>query len=196
MNIGQDVHSTPPGIPPAAPPHPTPRRKPSLILLSAVAAAALAIGGGIGFAAGHRPTPTTSGSAIPTTTNSPVPPPALSPQAAQAQTCEVLKTAYAPVERAIAERDKFNTRGWSDPDLLASVNALVDSMNNLIIKLEGSLSPATPSNLRTAVVEYVAGLRAVSISERNHASNEQLNGTSFFYNQVVDAPFTICGIPG
>lgn len=194
MNIGQDVHSTSPGIPPAPPPHP-PRRKPPLIVLAAVAAAALALGGGIGFAAGHRPTPTTGGPAIPTTTHTAAPP-QLSPQAAQAKTCDVLKTAYPPVERAIAERDKFNTRGWSDPDLLASVNALVDSMNNLIAKLEDSLSPSTPPNLQAAVVEYVAGLRAVSISERNHASNAQLNGTSFFYNQVVDAPFNICGIPG
>lgn len=123
-------------------------------------------------------------------------PAALTPAQAQAKTCVALRENYPAVSAAIDEREKYNTRPWSDPELLASVNSLVDSMNSLTVALEGSLSPETPSALRTATLEYIAGLRALSISERNHASNVQLNGTGLFYNQVVDAPLKICGING
>lgn len=194
MNIDQDVHSTPPGIPPAPPPHP-PRRKPPLIVLAAVAAAALALGGGIGFAAGHRPTPTTSGSAIPTT-DSPAPPPALSPQAAQAKTCDVLRNGYETVANAIDERNKFKVNDWTDPALLTATNHLVTVSSEFARNIEGSLGTSTPQELRAAALDYVVGLRALSISERNHAAAAQLNGVGSFYNQVVDAPLRICGIPG
>lgn len=110
--------------------------------------------------------------------------------------CGVLRDGYPAVSAAIDDRERFNTRAWSDPELLASVNRMVGTMTDLAVNLESSLTPSTPNDLRTAVLEYTAGLRAVSISERNHASNVQLNGTGLFYNQVVDAPLRICGIPG
>lgn len=100
------------------------------------------------------------------------------------------------MSRAIDEVETHNKDSWSDPALLGVSNRLVDAMNRLISVLENSLSPATPPELRRAVLEYVAGLRAVSISERSHASNTQLGGTGLLYNQVVDAPLRICGIPG
>lgn len=123
-------------------------------------------------------------------------PAALTPAQAQAKTCAALRANYPAVSAAIDDREKYNTRSWSDPELLASVNSLVDASGTLIVALEGSLTTATPPQLRTATLDYVAGLRALSISNRNHASNVQLNGTGLFYNQVVDAPLKICGIDG
>jgi hypothetical protein len=118
------------------------------------------------------------------------------PRHAMMKSCDVLRTNYPTVASAVDDREKYNTRSWNDPDLLASVNRLVDAMNTLAEKLEGSLNPDTPGGVRTAIVDYVAGLRAVSISERNHASNTQLNGTSLFYNQVMAPALRECGMPG
>lgn len=123
-------------------------------------------------------------------------PAALTPAQAQAKTCAALRENYPAVSAAIDEVEKYNKTSWSNPDLLAAINVEVDSMNKLVGALEGSLSPETPADLRIAVQNYVAGLRAVSISDRNHASDVQANGTGLFYNQVVDAPLKICGING
>ncbi|TDH48123.1 hypothetical protein E2F47_24990 [Mycobacterium eburneum] len=159
------------------------------VLMTAVAAAAalFAVTDRHGTAAPAAPPP-----ASPT----PEPEHTVTPEEAKAKTCNALKESYPAVSHAIDEREKYNTRPWSDPELLRSVNQLVDAMQTLSAKLEDSLQVSTPPELRSAVLDYIAGLRAVSISERNHASNVQLNGTGLFYNQVVDAPLRICGIQG
>ncbi|MGD9622332.1 MAG: hypothetical protein AB7G47_20100 [Mycolicibacterium sp.] len=115
--------------------------------------------------------------------------------ATQQKTCEILRAGYPAVSAAIDDREKFNTRSWSDPELLSSVNQLVEKMNRLATDLDTSLSEVAAPDFRAAIENYVAGLRAVSLSEQDHATNTQLNGTGLFYNQVVDVVLPMCGIP-
>jgi hypothetical protein len=146
------------------------------------------------YGLGRNSSPAPAPVAAPTSSTPPAPA-ALNPDAAQAQTCAVLKANYKNVANAIDNRNKFDKASWSDPGLLGAVNNLVSLGTNLADQLEDSLGPSTPPLLKTAVVEYVAGLRAMTISERNHAPNVQLNGTGLLYNQVMEAPLQICGIP-
>lgn len=194
-----------PPVPPYGPgapaplPYPAPprRRRGVLGAVAALGVVGVLAGVGVGaYAAGRNST-----SSTPPAPAGPAPAagpaaPVLSPEDAQAQTCGVLKANYQAVANAIDERNKFDKAPWSDPGLLGAVNTLVSLGMSLAEQLDASLSPSTPPQLRTAVVEYVAGLRAMSISERNHASNVQLNGSGLLYNQVVDAPLKLCGIPG
>lgn len=184
-------------VAPAPLPYPAPplRRRGVLSAVAAIGVVGLLAGVGVGaYAAGRSsaPVPVTP----PAPTASAAAAPVVSPEDAQAQTCGVLKAGYEGVANAIDDRNKYNSSPWTDPALLTSVNALVDVTSGLANKLENSLRPETPVNLRAAVVDYVSGLRALSISERNHAKDMQLNGVALFYNQVVDAPLHICGIPG
>ncbi|WP_454793819.1 hypothetical protein [Mycolicibacterium lutetiense] len=117
------------------------------------------------------------------------------PAAAKEATCGVLRSQYQGVATAVDEVERFNKLPWSDPNSIRTVNALVDSMTKMTADLEKSLSPSTPEDLRAAVMDYTAGLRAVTISQRDHASNEEINGTGLFYNRVLSAPLRICGIP-
>lgn len=180
---------------PPVPYPPRPRRSPAVAIVVAVGVAGLVAGVGagaygLGRSTSHAPAPVAA-----PTSSAPTAPAALSPEAAQAQTCGVLKANYETVANAIDERNKFNSAPWTDPGLLNAVNSLVAAGSGLADKLEASLQPATPANLRVAIVDYVAGLRALTISQRNHAKDMQLNGTALLYNQVVDAPLKICGIP-
>jgi hypothetical protein len=124
------------------------------------------------------------------------PPPVSSPEDAKAATCDVLRTQYPTVASAVNDVEQFNKLSWSDPNSIRTVNTLVATMSKLTSDLENSLVASTPEELRTAVLNYVAGLRAVTISQRDHASNEEINGTGLFYNRVLSAPLRICGIPG
>lgn len=127
-------------------------------------------------------------------------PPLVSPEpgpaAAKDATCSVLRSQYPGVASAVDEVERFNKLPWSDPNSVRTVNALVDAMATLTTDLESSLSPSTPDDLRGAVLDYTAGLRAVAISQRDHASNEEINGVGLFYNRVLGAPLRICGIAG
>ncbi|GLE59028.1 hypothetical protein NJBCHELONAE_43390 [Mycobacteroides chelonae] len=122
--------------------------------------------------------------------------PALSPAAAKAQTCTVLKTDYEAVANAIDARNRYTTNDWSDAGLLASTNHLVTATSDLANSLDKSLLPETPADVRAGVNDYVAALRALGTSQRNHAPSTQLNGVGEFYNQVVDIPLRLCGIQG
>ena len=118
------------------------------------------------------------------------------PGTAEEATCGVLRSGYENVANAIDERNRFNSTPWTDPAMIAATDALVGATGRLADQLEASLSSTTPNELRTAIVEYVAGLRALGISQRNHARDMQLNGVGALYNQVVEAPLRICGIVG
>jgi hypothetical protein len=120
----------------------------------------------------------------------------LTAAAAKERVCNALRTDYRAVADAIDEVDKYNKSPWTDPALLNAVNSEVDSINKLVHGLEASLVPEVPADLRAAVADYIAGLRAISISDRNHATNVQVNGTGLFYNQVLNPPLRICGIAG
>jgi hypothetical protein len=183
---------------PAPLPYPVRRRRRGLLGF-AVTLGVVAVTAGVGagaYVAGRSAAPAGPAQAVaaPTSVAPPIAP-TLSPEAAQAQTCGVLKANYRAVSDAIDAANKFDKTPWSDPAALSTVNNLVSLGMNFANQLEASLSPSTPPQLKTAVVEYVAALRATSISQRNHASNVQLNGTGLFYNQVVDQPLRICGIP-
>lgn len=127
-------------------------------------------------------------------------PPVVSPTpdaaAAKEATCAVLRSQYTGVASAVDDVERFNKLPWSDPNSIRTVNALVAAMSTMTADLESSLSSATPEDLRAAVLDYTAGLRAVTISQREHASNEEINGVGLFYNRVLGAPLRICGMPG
>ncbi|SLE83556.1 Uncharacterised protein [Mycobacteroides abscessus subsp. massiliense] len=174
-----------------APPAP-PSRGPRRGLTPVIAGVALVVGVGVGAIAGVS---LAGKESAPQSAVQSAPPPAtLTPSAAKDRVCNVLRTDYPAVSAAIDEVEKYNKSPWSDPLLLSAVNSEVDSINKLINGLETALTPEVPSDLRTAVLDYIAGLRAISISDRNHANNVQVNGTGLFYNQVLDAPLRICGI--
>lgn len=162
-------------------------------LIVGVAGLALVVGVGVGVIAGVAVSGRDStGPIAATTAVAPVEP--LTPAAAKERVCGALRADYPAVSYAIGESEKVNKLPWTDPVVLRAVNNEVDSMTKLITSLETSLTESTPSELRSAVNDYIAGLRAVSISQRNHAPDLQANGTGLFYNQVVDEPLRICGI--
>ena len=175
--------------PPAYSPYPSAKRRRSVPVAVAVGLTVLGamLGGGVAALITTRHT----AAAPPTTTLASTP---LTAAQAQAQTCGILKAQYEGVANAVDERNKHNQDPWTDPGLLSSVNTLVDLATRLATDLEKSLLPQTPPELRSAVIDYVAGLRAMSISERNHSKDLQLNGVALFYNQVLDSPLRLCGM--
>lgn len=185
-----------PTSPPLLYPGPPRRGRGAVGFVVGAVAAVLVAGVAVGaYAAGRSASPTAPARPAAPSNVAPYPPPTLTPEAAQAQTCGVLKTDYPGVAHAVEERNTFNHAPWTDPGLLASVDTLVTTASSLADKLERSLRPETPAALRSAVVDYVAGLRALSISERNHSKDLQLNGVALFYNQVLEPPLRICDIP-
>ncbi|MDM2402101.1 hypothetical protein PP613_23490 [Mycobacteroides abscessus] len=106
----------------------------------------------------------------------------------------MLHSDYESVADAIDGRNRFSANDWSNPELLAATNHLVIATTRLADNLEKSLSDATPSEFRISVNDYIAALRALGVSQRNHAPSTQLNGVGEFYNQVVDIPLKSCGI--
>lgn len=175
--------SGPPVTPPAA------RRRRVASIAAAVLAATLAAGG-TGYAIGrHHSAPT------PPTATAPAEADALSPAAATTRVCDALKAGYPAVVEAIDEDNAFRSAPWSDPNLLAAVNRFVTVATAFADRLEASLSQSTPPELRSAVIEYVAGLRAFSISERDHAPDSQINGTLQLYKQVRHPVLRLCGLP-
>lgn len=176
---------------PPPPPRPRWRRAVAVAVAGFVASVVLAVGAVALLSWIREPS-----TAPPPPSAAPPPAETLSPEAAQAKTCNVLAAGYESVANAIDERNRFNSAPWTDPALLTATNTLVSATWQLADELEASLDTHTPAALKSAVTEYVTGLRALSISQRNHARDMQLNGVGAFYNQVVDAPLRICGIAG
>lgn len=120
--------------------------------------------------------------------------PAMTAEQAKAETCAVLKEGYDRVADAVDEWNKYTSTPWSDPDLLRATDSLVYETSQLADKLDETLSDATPRDLRSAMGEYIVGLRAVAISRRDHAPDKELNGVALLYRQVMIPPLRICGI--
>ncbi|SKQ74231.1 hypothetical protein [Mycobacteroides abscessus] len=116
--------------------------------------------------------------------------------AAQERTCGVLRSGYPSVTTAIDTRNKFVHEPWTDSGRVESSVVVAKATGKLADDLDESLSADVAVPLRSAVVNYIAALRAVSVSETDHASDKQLNGVWAFYNNMVDAPLNICGIAG
>ncbi|WP_071288230.1 hypothetical protein [Mycolicibacterium llatzerense] len=166
-----------------------------IALAVGVGVAGLVAGVGVGaYGLGRSSSPAP---ATPVAAPSAPPAPAVvSPEDAQAQICGVLKANYESVANAIDDRNKFKINDWGNPDLLTSTNNLVAATQSLANQLESTLVSSASPNVKSAMTEYIAGLRALGISQRNHAPADQLNGVALFYNQVLSAPLHICGIPG
>lgn len=183
------IPTPPPPVPSwvgAPPPAVGSSRRLGRVAAAAGVAAALAVTGIGSYLLGrHHSPPAVAGSA----------PGELSPSDAQAQVCGVLKAGYPSVVSALDEDNRFRSAPWSDPNLLAAVNQLVVTATDLADRLDASLTPSTPPELRTAATEYAAGLRAFSISERDHAPDSQINGTLQFYKQVRQPVLRLCGLP-
>ena len=68
-------------------------------------------------------------------------------------------------------------------------------LTSMISGIESALnSGPVPPELRRATQEYVAAVRAVDISDQQHASNKQISGVNRFYNSVNKRPRELCGI--
>lgn len=115
--------------------------------------------------------------------------------AAQQKTCEVLRSGYPAVSAAIDDRSRFTVNDWNNPEIVGAADRLATQAQSLATSLETSLSTTASDNFHTAIVDYVTGLRALAISERAHAAAKQLNGVAVLYNQVVEPPLQMCGIP-
>jgi len=178
-----------PGMMPSAPMSGPPSRRGRVAVSVAAAILALAGAGVGGYMLGSQRPAAAAPAVAPTEAD------ALSPDAAQARVCDVLKSGYAEVAALIKENNQYKSAPWSDPNFLNAINNFVASGSDFADRLESSLTPATPPQLRSAVVEYVSGLRALTISARNHAPDSQINGTGQFYNQSRHAPLRLCGLP-
>ncbi len=200
MNTGYDVRSDQPapgaGVPGLAlgvPPRRTARRT-IAIAAAGASAAVLAAAAVILILADNKD------SSGPSTPSVPGPQPVSAAErqaAAQERTCGVLRNGYESVAAAIDERNKYSQSPWTDPALLTASGNVASTTERLANDLDTSLLAGdTPPVLRSAVVNYVAALRATSVSEQGHASDKQLNGIAMYYNRVVDAPLNICGIRG
>ncbi len=171
-----------------------PRRRVPIALAVSIGVAGLVAGVGVGaYALGRSsaPAPATPAAAP----SAPPAPAVVSPEDAQAHTCGVLRANYEGVANAIDDLNKIKVNDWTNPELLAAANNLVTVAQGLADKLQDTLTPSTPLNVRAATTDYIAGLRALSIGQRNHAPAKELNGVALLYNQVLDAPLQICGIP-
>lgn len=213
MTIGQEprqeAHAYPPtgyaGPPPPAygppgvfvPQQRSRRRRTIAIAVAAgVVAGVVAATATVAITSGRHSSTPAAPAAVPVPPQASSAPAPLTPEAAQAQTCAVLKAGYEPVANAIDARNRFQVNDWTDPALLSATSSLISVATGLAADLERSLEDSTPPELRLATIDYITGLRALSISERDHSSAKQLNGVGALYNQVVDAPLRLCGIPG
>ena len=186
----------PPPWPPAPPPRPARRWSTLTVVLTAVASAVVAgvVAGGATLIVSRSDEDRSASPPNPTALPAP-PPPSVTAEEAQDQVCAVLRGGYETVAHDIDVRNTFKVNDWTDPAVLGAANNLVSSTSSLADKLQHALSPAAPDRFANTVNSYIAGLRALAISEQNHAPASQLNGVGDFYNQVMDAPLRLCGIP-
>lgn len=128
-----------------------------------------------------------------------VPPPAVSSAAESASTvqervCGVLKSGYPAVMQAIQDANEFETTPWSDPAVVRVTNVLVRETDGLASELEAALGDNASGKLRAAVMEFITGLRALSMTERDHAGDEQMNGVAALYNRSRHGALQACGL--
>ena len=164
--------------------------------LAATVVFALVLGGVIGGAIGvHAFSRTT---AAPTVISAAAPTPApleLSPDEAKAKVCKALADNYPALVHVTQEKKKYNSSPWDDPGFLHALSNEHRVLTAMISDIELALnSGPVPPELRSATQEYVAAVRAVDISDQQHASNKQRSGVNRFYNSVNKAPRELCGI--
>lgn len=194
----------PPGPPPAPPqwqqpgypPTPAPPRRrvwPTLAVTGAFLATAVIAGvaGALIVQSSDTPaTPAQPAASAPSQASAPT------PADATAALCTTLEREYPAIVAAINDRNKYNKTPWTDPAIVASSENLARVTWEAADELEKTFSTDLPARYRTPAVEYVAGLRAMSISERDRAKDMQLNGVGAFYNSVVDPVLAVCDMEG
>lgn len=186
----------PPQWHPPTPQPPPPRGRRTGLIVGAVAAllaTALVAGAAGAVITSSRDT----AAPAPTEPTNIAPAPAAnSPTEAAAALCNTLETEYPKIVDAINDRNQYNKTPWTDPAIIASSDNLARVMSEAADSLEGTLSADLPARYRTPAIEYVAGLRAMSVSHRERAKDMQLNGVASFYNSVIDPMLAVCGMEG
>ena len=109
---------------------------------------------------------------------------------------DLLEREYPAIVAAIDDRSKYKKTPWSDPAIIRSSDNLARVAWTAANALEGTFTADLPSEFRNPAVEYVASLRAVSISYRERAKDMQLNGVGSLYNSVRDPILAVCGMEG
>lgn len=184
----------PPRWYPSAPPPPRPprgRRKVAALGVAAGLIATAIVAGAAGaLITSARETPTLD------PVQPSAPPAGPSSVAAETAMCETLASEYPKVVAAIDDRSKYNKTPWTDPAIIASSDKLAQVTWATADALELTLLPGMRESYRKPAVEYVAALRAVSVSYRDRAKDLQLNGVGSFYNSVADPVLAVCGIKG
>lgn len=134
-------------------------------------------------------------SAEPASVTTPAPVTAeFSASAAQERICNTLKTGYPNVLAAVHASNEFLSVPWSDPDRVRTSNVLARETAELADELEAALTAETPRSLKAAVAEFITGLRAASMSYRDHAADEQINGVGALYNASRHEVLQTCGV--
>lgn len=116
------------------------------------------------------------------------------PIAAQERVCGVLEQGYPGVVDAIHGTNEFQSTPWSDAGRVRASNVLVRQAATLADQLEAALSSTTPQELRSSVVELITVLRALSMTYRDHAEDEQMNGVGTLYNRSRHGALEACGM--
>lgn len=132
-------------------------------------------------------------SAEPASVATPVPA-EVSASAAQERICNTLKTGYPNVLAAVHASNEFLSAPWSNPDRVRTSNVLARETAELADELEAALTAETPRSLKAAVAEFITGLRAASMSYRDHAADEQINGVGALYNASRHEVLQTCGV--
>ena len=172
------------------------QRFPRRLAVPVTALIALVLGGVIGGAIGVHAVSRTI--AAPTVPAAAAPTPAaleLSPDEAKANVCKALADNYPALVHVTQEKKKYNSSPWDDPGFLHALSNEHRVLTAMVTDIENALnSGPVPPELRSATQEYVAAVRAVDISDQQHASNKQLGGVGRFYNSVNKRPRELCGI--
>ena len=92
------------------------------------------------------------------------------------------------------EMKRYNSSPWDDPGFLHALSNEHRVLTAMISDIENALnSGPVPPELRSATQEYVAAVRAVDISDQQHASNTQTSGAHQLYNSVRKKARELCG---
>lgn len=116
------------------------------------------------------------------------------PATSQEDVCKVLREGYPTVLGAIHESNQFLTSPWSDPNRVRVSNVLARETWRLADQLDAALGDETQPEFRTVMIEYITGLRATSMTERDHGADEQINGVGTLFNQSRHGALRACGM--
>lgn len=124
------------------------------------------------------------------------PPVSTTPAEARAVMCTTLEREHPAIVAAIDSRNVHTEAPWSDPNKVATTDRLAQLAWATASSLEASMREGLSAESARAGMEYVAGLRALSVSQQDRAPAKQLNGVAMFYNNAADRILAVCGMEG